>query len=243
MCHGFAAYLLGDKTAQYNGRLTLNPLSHIDPLGFLCMVLFRFGWAKPVPVNPRNFKNPKVGMAVTAFAGPLSNFLLAFAALFAYVAIIISGTGRFLTALATFLMILGELSVGLGIFNLLPIPPLDGSKIMFMFLPNKAVRWFYNYEGYIRLVLLLGLYFGLFDSIIGLDRLRAMHINDSMNPPSAHKDRHARIGEGHIGSEAIINVINHPLLCHLPFYLETPQDTNDGYANEIAMLRAAYKHT
>ena len=109
-------------------------------------------------------------LAVTAFAGPLSNFLLAFAALFAYVAIIISGTGRFLTALATFLMILGELSVGLGIFNLLPIPPLDGSKIMFMFLPNKAVRWFYNYEGYIRLVLLLGLYFGLFDSIIGLGR-------------------------------------------------------------------------
>lgn len=170
MCHGFAAYLLGDRTAQYNGRLSLNPLSHIDPLGFLCMVLFRFGWAKPVPVNPRNFKNPKVGMALTAFAGPLSNFVLAFAALFAYVAIVLSRPGRFLMALATFLMILGELSVGLGIFNLLPIPPLDGSKIMFMFLPNKAVRWFYNYEGYIRLALLLGLYFGLFDSVIGLGR-------------------------------------------------------------------------
>ncbi len=79
-----------------------------------------------------------------------------------------------------------------------------------------------------------------FDRIIGLDRLRAMHINDSMNPPSAHKDRHAKIGEGHIGTEAIVRVINHPLLCHLPFYLETPHDTNDGYANEIAMLRAAY---
>jgi deoxyribonuclease-4 len=81
-----------------------------------------------------------------------------------------------------------------------------------------------------------------FDSIIGLDRLRAMHINDSMNPPSAHKDRHARIGEGHIGTDAIVRVINHPLLCHLPFYLETPHDTNDGYAKEIAMLRAAYTH-
>ena len=81
-----------------------------------------------------------------------------------------------------------------------------------------------------------------FDQIIGLDRLRAMHINDSMNPPSAHKDRHAKIGEGHIGTEAIVRVINHPLLCHLPFYLETPHDTNDGYAREIAMLRAAYTH-
>ena len=81
-----------------------------------------------------------------------------------------------------------------------------------------------------------------FDNIIGLDRLRAMHINDSMNPPSAHKDRHARIGEGHIGTDAIVRVINHPLLCHLPFYLETPHDTNDGYAKEIAMLRAAYTH-
>ena len=73
-------------------------------------------------------------------------------------------------------------------------------------------------------------------------RLRAMHINDSMNPPSAHKDRHAKIGEGHIGTDAIVRVINHPLLCHLPFYLETPHDTNDGYAQEIAMLRAAYTH-
>ena len=81
-----------------------------------------------------------------------------------------------------------------------------------------------------------------FDRVIGIDRLRAIHLNDSMNPPSAHKDRHAKIGEGHIGTDAIVRVINHPLLCHLPFYLETPHDTNDGYAKEIAMLRAAYTH-
>ena len=80
-----------------------------------------------------------------------------------------------------------------------------------------------------------------FDRIIGLDRLRAVHINDSMNPPGAHKDRHARIGEGHIGLDAIVNVINHPALRHLPFYLETPQEDNDGYAREIAVLREAYK--
>lgn len=78
-----------------------------------------------------------------------------------------------------------------------------------------------------------------FDRVIGLDRLRAVHINDSMNPPGAHKDRHACIGEGHIGSDAIVRVISHPKLCHLPFYLETPQKDNDGYAREIAMLRAA----
>lgn len=80
-----------------------------------------------------------------------------------------------------------------------------------------------------------------FDRIIGLDRLRAVHINDSMNPPGAHKDRHARIGEGHIGLDAIVNVINHPALRHLPFYLETPQEDNDGYAREIAVLREAYE--
>ncbi len=80
-----------------------------------------------------------------------------------------------------------------------------------------------------------------FDGIIGLDRLRAVHINDSMNPPGAHKDRHACIGEGHIGTDAIVRVINHPKLCRLPFYLETPQENNDGYAREIAMLRGAYR--
>jgi len=81
-----------------------------------------------------------------------------------------------------------------------------------------------------------------FDRIIGIDRLRAMHINDSMNPPGAHKDRHAKIGDGHIGGDAIVRVINHPQLCSLPFYLETPHEDNDGYAAEIAMLRAAYTH-
>ena len=77
-----------------------------------------------------------------------------------------------------------------------------------------------------------------FDRIIGLDRLRAIHLNDSMNPPAARKDRHAKIGEGHIGVEALVNVVRHPLLTHLPFYLETPQENNDGYAKEIALLRA-----
>lgn len=167
MSHAWAAWLLGDRTAQDQGRLNLNPLSHIDPLGFLCMIFFGFGWAKPVPVNPYYFKNRKVGMAVTAFAGPLSNFILGFASIIAYVLIIFSQPGNMMMALGQFLMILGSLSIGLGVFNLLPIPPLDGSKILFMFLPNCAISWFYQYDGYIRLILLLGLWFGAFDSWIG----------------------------------------------------------------------------
>ncbi|MBQ5760860.1 MAG: site-2 protease family protein [Clostridia bacterium] len=167
MSHAWAAWLLGDRTAQQQGRLNLNPLSHIDPVGFLCMIFFGFGWAKPVPVNPYFFKNRKVGMAVTAVAGPVSNFILGFLSILAYVLIFFSQPGEAVMALGRFLMTLGGLSIGLGVFNLLPIPPLDGSKVLFLFLPNKAIGWFYQYEGYIRLALLLGLYFGAFTSWIG----------------------------------------------------------------------------
>lgn len=161
------AYLLGDRTAQNSGRLSFNPISHIDPIGLLCMIFFGFGWAKPVPVNPRYFKNPKTGMALTALAGPMSNFCMGIIAITAYAVISLTYPGRLLSALASFLYVLGSLNVGLGVFNLLPVPPLDGSKIMFMFLPDKWVVWFYQYDGYIRLVLLLSLYLGFMDGIIG----------------------------------------------------------------------------
>ncbi len=167
MSHAYAAWLLGDRTAQDAGRLSFNPISHIDPLGLLCMVLFGFGWAKPVPVNPRRFKNPKAGMAFTAFAGPLSNFVMGFLALLFYVMIVLSTNNRVMQAFASFLSVLGSLNIGLGVFNLLPIPPLDGSKIMFMFLPDRWVMTIYRYEGYIRLALIMCLYFGLFNGVIG----------------------------------------------------------------------------
>lgn len=167
MSHAFAAYLLGDRTAQYNGRLSFNPISHIDPLGLMCMIFFGFGWAKPVPIDPRYFKHPKAGMAATAVAGPLANFFLGFVSVFIYVIIAVASPGRILSALASFMYILGAINIGLGLFNLIPIPPLDGSKIMFMFLPNRIVEWFYRYDGYIRLALLLGLYFGMLDGFIG----------------------------------------------------------------------------
>lgn len=167
MSHAYTAYLLGDPTAKSRGRLSLNPLSHLDPIGFICMVFFGFGWAKPVPIDPRYFKKPKLGMAITALAGPVSNFLMGFAAILIYVFVTLSQPGRVLAAMAAFFRVFASLNVGLGVFNLLPVPPLDGSKIMFLFLPNRAVAWFYRYEGYIRLGLLLCLYLGFMDGIIG----------------------------------------------------------------------------
>ena len=167
MSHAYTAYLLGDPTAKSRGRLSLNPLSHLDPIGFICMVFFGFGWAKPVPIDPRYFKKPKLGMAITALAGPVSNFLMGFAAILIYVFVTLPQPGRVLTAMAAFFRVFASLNVGLGVFNLLPVPPLDGSKIMFLFLPNRAVAWFYRYEGYIRLGLLLCLYLGFMDGIIG----------------------------------------------------------------------------
>ncbi len=166
MSHALAARLLGDRTAESRGRLNFNPLSHIDPLGLLCMVFFGFGWARPVPVNPRYFKNPKTGMAVTAFAGPLSNFVLGFVSLFLYIALTVSFSGRVVSAFAQFMYVLATMNVGLGIFNLIPIPPLDGSKILFMFLPNRWAAWCYQYEGYIRFGLVFCLYLGLLDGVI-----------------------------------------------------------------------------
>ena len=115
--------------------MTLNPLAHLDPIGALCLIFFHFGWAKPVPVNAANFKRPKLGMALTALAGPVSNFVLAFVSLFAFVFCVLQGGGVF-NALANFFQIMAVMSLGLGLFNLIPIPPLDGSKVLWPFLPQ-----------------------------------------------------------------------------------------------------------
>lgn len=147
-CHGLAAYALGDPTAKRMHRLSFNPLHHIDWLGLASMVICGFGWAKPVPVDMRYFKNPKAGMALTALAGPASNFLLALALTFA--------ASRTYGGWATeFLLNTAILSIGLGLFNLVPIPPLDGSKVLFSLLPQKAYYVLMRYEGYGMLVLLL----------------------------------------------------------------------------------------
>lgn len=133
--HAFVSYLMGDPTAKTKGRLTLNPLAHVDPLGILCLFLFGFGWAKPVPVDHRYYKDAKTGLVWTSFAGPLANFLLGFIALFFYYFLIRHGFLR--GVLLNCLAMTASISIGFGIFNLLPIPPLDGSKIFFSFLPDE----------------------------------------------------------------------------------------------------------
>ena len=155
-CHGLAAYALGDPTAKSMHRLSLNPLRHIDWIGLLMMFAVGFGWAKPVPVDPRYFKKPKQGMALTALAGPVSNLLLAAAALALLrgAVLVLPGT-NWAIWLVNFLLELSVLSVGLGLFNLIPIPPLDGSKVLAAFLPDRAYVTLMRYERYGILVLLV----------------------------------------------------------------------------------------
>ena len=157
-CHGYAAYKMGDETAKNLGRLTLNPLSHLDPIGALCMLFFHIGWAKPVPVNPRNFKNPKKGFALTALAGPASNLILGFICALVYLIVYASlkdtlFTSEFAFNLAkntlTFLWLFHSINIGLGLFNLLPIPPFDGSRLLNVILPPKYYFGIMKYERYI----------------------------------------------------------------------------------------------
>ncbi len=177
--HGYASYLLGDNTARNYGRLTLNPLKHLDPMGALCMLLFGFGWAKPCPVNPRYYKHPRSGMAITAAAGPLSNIILAFLNLIFMnlVGIIpVSSEGFGATAVGVaylFFYLMAQMNVYLAVFNLLPIPPLDGSRILFIFLPTKAYFGVMKYERYIMIAMFALLWLGVFDGTIGwlADRL------------------------------------------------------------------------
>lgn len=165
--HGLAAYLLGDPTAKASHRLSFNPLRHIDPFGALMMVVAGFGWAKPVPVDMRYFKNPKSGMAITALAGPLSNFLLAYLALTVYFGILPyalrSGGGALLSGLLDFLAGLALLSIGLGFFNLIPFPPLDGFKILGALLPNRLYYTALRFERYGMLFLMAALWMGYLD--------------------------------------------------------------------------------
>lgn len=167
LSHGAVAYTLGDPTAKDEGRLTLNPIKHIDPLGLLLMITAHVGWAKPVPVDMRYFKHPKRDMALTALAGPASNFLLA------WIFLLVSNLlFRLLPTdlslgwqmyLLLFFLNAALLSIGLGVFNLFPIPPLDGSKILFSFLPDQVYYTILRYERYIMFLMLALVWFGLLD--------------------------------------------------------------------------------
>lgn len=181
--HGYVAYKLGDPTAYSLGRLTLNPLKHFDPIGFICMVVFHIGWAKPVPINTRYFKNPKRGMALSAAAGPTSNLLLAFVfALLLRLEILLVDTfmqgdlltlslatggasiavpavAKLLSVLAYMLFMGVILNTSLAIFNMIPLPPFDGSRIVHVFLPSKWYFAIMKYERIIMIVILVMFWF------------------------------------------------------------------------------------
>lgn len=163
LSHGFAAYRLGDPTAKNAGRLTLNPIKHLDILGLLMMVSVHVGWAKPVPIDMRHFKHPKRDMAITALAGPVSNILITWISLLIARFIYESGLNRAIHAylLLAFLYI-AVLSLGLGLFNLIPVSPLDGSKVLLSFLPDRICYTVLRYERYISIAMVLLAWLGVF---------------------------------------------------------------------------------
>lgn len=179
--HGWVAYRLGDPTARDLGRLTLNPIRHLDPIGALSLLFFHIGWAKPVPINPRNFKRPRLGMALTAAAGPITNLLIAFVSTF--ILLLIDRGARnvvtssplflFLFYLFQFFYLLHLMNLALSLFNLLPLPPLDGSRILSLVLPKRAWFWVVRHERQIYLIVLVWLIGGTYLArfLLGVPRI------------------------------------------------------------------------
>ena len=171
--HAWASYKLGDNTANYSGRLTLNPFAHLDPIGTILLILTGYGWARPVPVNPRNFKDRKLGMGLTALAGPVSNVLVSYILLLICKGIIVLSENFFFnpTAVNVISGVVSQMawiSVVLAVFNMIPVPPLDGSKVILMVLPYK---WYFKvlaYERYIYIALMVLLFTGVLSYPIGL---------------------------------------------------------------------------
>ncbi|MBQ7063638.1 MAG: site-2 protease family protein [Firmicutes bacterium] len=171
MAHAWVSTWLGDPLPRMEGRLSPNPLKHLDPIGTICMLIFHFGWAKPVMVNPRYYKHPKQGMALTSIAGPAMNYLLAFIASGLYVWLFyhnynagaVSGVSAYFEEFMYYFMIL---NIGLGTFNLIPLPPLDGSKVFGALLPDKTYYTVMRYERYGAILLIVVLYTGVLSGFL-----------------------------------------------------------------------------
>lgn len=163
--HGLVADKLGDHTARYQGRLNINPFTHMDPIGTICLILTGVGWGKPVQVNALNFKNPKTGMAITAAAGPLSNLVMAFISMILMkVCIFLPYSGTVINSLTFVFYIMTSVNISLAIFNIIPIPPLDGSRIAALFLPERIYFSIMRYEMIIFIVLFVVLWSGVLDA-------------------------------------------------------------------------------
>lgn len=169
--HGWVADKMGDPTARYSGRLSLNPMDHLDIFGTICLLFFGFGWARPVPINTRNFRKPRQGIIAVSLAGPGANFLLALISAF-----ILAAMNEFLPAneitifFYTVVSACVSLNVGLMVFNLIPIPPLDGSKVLMEFLPPKYRFKMYTMERYFGIILMVLIIFNILTPLLSILR-------------------------------------------------------------------------
>lgn len=167
MAHAYAAYKCGDDTAKLKGRLTINPFAHLDLIGTLMILFFGIGYANPVPVNPARLKHPRKNMALISFAGPLANIIMSFIFIFlTYFFMFIAPTNNVIYMVASFFSYAAQVNVTLAVFNLIPIPPLDGSKILTAVLPDKIYFSLMRYERYIMIGLFVLLFLGVLNGPI-----------------------------------------------------------------------------
>ncbi len=181
--HALTAHWLGDDTAKNQGRISLNPFKHLDLLGAVFMLIAGFGWAKPVPINPNNFKNRKVGMALSSLAGPFSNLLLSYISIIVYKILAyvnLLQNNSVIDALSTVFLYSVFLNVGLAVFNLLPVPPLDGSRIFNLVLPERIYFKVMRYENVIFGILFIAIWLGFLEKPLGFLQQGAVNIMDTL---------------------------------------------------------------